>query len=217
MKLYHNPVSAYSQKVLMAFYEKGLGFTDEVVNLFNPVARERYQQVYPRGKIPMLVLDDGEMVPESSIIIETIDAIAPQEPRLIPADPDTARSVRLMDRNLDLYLTDPVTSLLFETMQPHDDQNQTKISQWQDIITLTYTDMAARLEDTAYIASDNFSMADCAAIAGLFYAQETMPFAAFPAIVDYWQRLKERASYHRLKTVRDPLVAEFRNKGRLDD
>lgn len=33
MKLYFNPISSYSQKTLMAFYEKGVSFEPVVVDL----------------------------------------------------------------------------------------------------------------------------------------------------------------------------------------
>ena len=81
MKLYYNPISTYSQKVLIALYEKGLDFEPEIVNLMDADARARYRDVNPLGKIPCLQLDDGHIIPESSIIIEYIDPLA--EPTLI--------------------------------------------------------------------------------------------------------------------------------------
>ena len=50
MKLHYNPISTYSQKVLIALYEKGLEFEPEIVSLMDADARARYREVYPMGK-----------------------------------------------------------------------------------------------------------------------------------------------------------------------
>ena len=51
MKLYYMPVSTYSQKVLLAFYEKGIEFESEIVNLMNPEEAANYREIHPFGKI----------------------------------------------------------------------------------------------------------------------------------------------------------------------
>ena len=91
MKLYHHPISTYSQKVLIALYEKGLDFEREIVQLMDPEKRTEYREVYPMGKVPMLK-DGDHMVPESSIIIEYIDKMA--DPRLISGDDEQQRKIR---------------------------------------------------------------------------------------------------------------------------
>ena len=74
MKLYYYPLSTYSQKVLIALYEKQLEFESELVFLFDPEAATSYKEIYPLGKIPLLV-NEEDMVPESSIIVEYLDRI----------------------------------------------------------------------------------------------------------------------------------------------
>jgi glutathione S-transferase len=41
MKLYYNPLSTYSQKVMIAFNEKGLAYEPEIVNLMSPILARR--------------------------------------------------------------------------------------------------------------------------------------------------------------------------------
>ena len=56
MKLYYHPLSGYSQKVIVAFYEKGLSFDGEIVELMNPEAKAAYMKdVYPIGKVPLMI------------------------------------------------------------------------------------------------------------------------------------------------------------------
>ncbi|MCE2520368.1 MAG: glutathione S-transferase family protein [Alphaproteobacteria bacterium] len=59
--------------------------------------RERYHKLYPLGRIPLMVLDDGRLIPESSIIGEYLDANLDGGPRLIPPGPDEARQSRFHD------------------------------------------------------------------------------------------------------------------------
>ena len=99
MKLYYHPLSTYSQKVLIALHEKGLEFEPEIVHLMEPDARKRYLDIYPMGKIPMLMTGDDHMIPESSIIIEYLDGLG--GPRLIPEDAEQARKTRFKDRMFD--------------------------------------------------------------------------------------------------------------------
>ena len=40
MKLYYYPLSTYCQKVLIALYEKSVGFTPELVSLMNDTERD---------------------------------------------------------------------------------------------------------------------------------------------------------------------------------
>ncbi|GMQ96224.1 MAG: hypothetical protein BMS9Abin14_750 [Gammaproteobacteria bacterium] len=59
MKLYYRPISTYAQKAQIAFYEKSVAFTPELVNLMDEAARAAYRKIYPLGKVPLPVLDEA--------------------------------------------------------------------------------------------------------------------------------------------------------------
>ena len=92
MKFYYHPISSYCQKVLVAMYEKSIEFEPHTVALMDPEKRAEFRDVYPMGKVPLLVIDDDYFIPESSIIIEYLDEIA--EPKLIFGDADKRRKIR---------------------------------------------------------------------------------------------------------------------------
>ncbi len=55
MKFYYNPLSTYSQKAMIALYEKQVKFEPVVVSLMTPEESEAdYEKVYPIGKVPLL-------------------------------------------------------------------------------------------------------------------------------------------------------------------
>ncbi len=207
MKLYYNPISTYSQKVLIAFYEKGLDFEPEIVHLMDPEARTKYREVYPLGKVPCLQLDDGHIIPESSIIIEYLDPLA--APTLIKGDADETRRIRFKDRVFDLYLNEAVVTLLFQGMKAESDQDPERIERAKFHIDTMYSFMEHEFGQQDYANGDEFLMSDCSAAPGLFYAEKLAPFAEYKNISAYWERLKSRPSIQRTHEEAAPILAEF--------
>jgi len=204
MKLHYNPISTYSQKVLIGLYEKGIDFEPEIVNLMDPDARAQYHEVYPLGKIPCLQLDDGHIIPESSIIMEYIDPLA--EPTLIKGDADETRRIRFKDRMFDLYLNDPVVTLLFQGMKPESDQDPERIEKARFHIATMYSFMENEFGKQNFANGEEFLMSDCAAAPGMFYAEQVAPFAEHKNISAYWERLKSRASIQRTHEEAAPIL-----------
>ena len=204
MKLYYFPLSTYSQKAMIAFNEKGISYEPIVVQLLEPAERAEFEKIYPIGKVPFLQANDRP-VPESTSIIEYLEDEFPGTPRMIPAgNGDAPRQVRFMDRMTDLYFTEPLSELVSQQLglRPKDDD---KAARARKYIALTYAHWDQRLATRKWLCGEDFSMADCAAIPGLFYAQSMLPFAAHPHIVAYWQRAQQRPSYAKVRAELEPM------------
>lgn len=209
MKLYYHPLSTYSQKVVMALHEKQMPFEPHIVNMLEEAERKKYREIYPLGKIPLLILDDGHMIPESTIIVEYADMTSDKGPRLIPSDPQSARQVRFFDRMLDLYLNDSVANLIFEGWKPEAERDQALIDRCQERIGIMYDYLDKHLGGKTWLKEESFSMADCAAAPPLFYAQQTAPFADRPNISAYFERVQTRESYRKVIEEAAPYLAEL--------
>jgi glutathione S-transferase len=212
MKLYYHPISTYSQKVLIALYEKSIDFTPEIVNLMDDAARDAYRKIYPLGKVPFVVLDDGHWLPESSIIVEYLDNHFSNAPKLIPDDADLSRQVRFKDRMYDLYLNDSVAALIFESWKPEPERNQELMARSRFRIGVMYDFMEMNLEKQPWTNGESFTLGDCAAAPPLFYAGEMAPFENRPNIVAYWQRLQERSAIRRVFDEAAPYLAALQEK-----
>lgn len=211
MKLYYNPLSTYSQKVLIACYEKGIAFEPEIVNLSNPVEHKAYNKFYPLGKLPLLVTDNSRMIPESSIIIEYFDQRYTKTPDLIPKDKGQARQVRFSDRMHDLYLNDPAIKILRETMKPENERSPSLIIKSRQTLDVIYEFLNHELKNHTWSNGENFSMADCAAAPALFYAQRVHPFNKYASIKAYFSRLMGRPSFQKVVREAEPLLKRFLN------
>ncbi len=212
LKLYYNVASTYSQKALLAFYEKGVPFTPAVVNLQDPAARAGYKKIYTMGKIPLLT-GEGIFIPESSIIIEFLENEFPDSgTRLIPDDKTAARRVRFKDRVTDLYLNDPVANIFFDGLKPPEARNPEAVAKARETIGLTYAYMEDALANNPEAGGADFNMSDCAAFAPLFYAQRLHPFQDHPNIVAYFGRLMARPSVQKLMLELLPALEHFNTK-----
>ena len=84
--LYNAPQSTCSQKVRICLWEKGLEFSEKKLDLFTgDQLTEEYKKLNPNGVVPTLVHND-EVIIDSSVIIEYLDELFPEQP-LAPATP----------------------------------------------------------------------------------------------------------------------------------
>jgi len=91
MKLIGVYLSPYVRRVAAALISRGLPYEHQPVNGYKEYeAASRYN---PVGKVPSLVLDDGEILIDSSAIIDYLNELVPSAP-LIPAG-SSARRVTL--------------------------------------------------------------------------------------------------------------------------
>ena len=181
MQLYYHPRSPYSHKVMIAFAEKRVAFEPIMTRPDN----ERFAQLTPIKKVPLLVLDDGWKIPESTIIVEYLDGHFSTGTRLIPEDRDLARQTRFHDRISDLYVTEPLMSLLFKRGDA--DAAHTRID-------AMLTGLDNHLAKRTWVMGESFTLADCAFLPALRYARELHPFDRYKHVTSYFARAVERPS-----------------------
>lgn len=211
MKLYFHPISTYSQKALIALYEKNVSFDKEIVDLLSPEAAATWKKTYPLGKVPVLV-DGDAFVPESTIVIEYLETKVTGGPRLIPNDPELARKVRFHDRTSDLYLTDPTATLFFDTIAPPDRKDPGGVAKARETLDITFRHLDKILATRTFIVGEAFSMADCATAPALGYLRQLHPFTAYPNLLAYAARLAERPSVRRVVEEAQPYLAKIMSK-----
>ncbi len=198
MELFYHPLSRYSQKVLIALYEKQANFYPRVIELSDPLSRKEFCLFYPPGKLPLLKNKAGVVIPESSIIIEYIDSEFSTGTTLLPQDPQVALDTRLQDRLID----NEFSNILFELehqKQHIDTQNQLLIKQLENDIKRFLTYLDKRLEDNHWLCCDSLTLADCALFPCLHSAQNHFKFFEYDNVDRYWHQAQMRGAYQQVE------------------
>ena len=194
LALYGHPFSSYTQKALIALWEKGLAF--EFRTLEDSVHGAEWARRWPMSKMPLLVDGDRQVV-ETSIIVEYVDITHPAK-RLIPADPMAALDVRFMDRIFDLHVMDAMQVAVDAKLGKLPMGAEAGLDIAKARLHTVYGWLDDRLAGKAWACGDTFTLADCAAAPSLFYADWTYPIPAELACLrDYRARLLARPSVAR--------------------
>lgn len=196
-KLYYHPFSSYSQKALIACYEHGIAFEPRLLEGPDSPAGRELAALWPHQRFPVLV--DGErVVMEATCVIEYLDLQQPPSQRLIPADPQAALEVRLLDRVFDNYVMTPLQKIVFDAMRPPDARDTAGVRDARQMLETSYAWLQRRLAGRAWASGDRFSLADCAAAPSLFYADWAHPIPdTLDVVRGYRQRLLQRPSFAR--------------------
>jgi len=98
--LYHHGSSVCAAKVRFALAEKGIKWTGVYIDILaGEQFTEEYLKLNPKGVVPTLVHDDL-VLPDSTVIIEYLDQIAP-ETSVHPTDPWERAQVRYWTKAVD--------------------------------------------------------------------------------------------------------------------
>lgn len=211
LQLFYHPLSSFCHKVLVALYENGTPFERRLLGQEDPATYAEFARLWPTSKMPLLRdLAHDRTVPETSIIIEYLQAFHPGPVTMIPADPRLASDVRLWDRLFDLYVHLPMQKIVGDTFRPAGAHDAAGVAEARALLRRSYAMVEQALGAREWIAGDSFSMADCAAAPALFYADTVEPIGAgSPALTAYLNRLMARPSYARVLEEAEPSFAMF--------
>ncbi|HVV66311.1 MAG TPA: glutathione S-transferase family protein [Rhizomicrobium sp.] len=210
LKLYYHPLSSFCWKVLIALYEKDIPFEPVLVDLQDAAAREKFLKLWPIGKFPV-IRDEARdwLAPESTIIIEYLDRHYPGRKQLIPSDPDLARQARMRDRFFDLHVQEPMQKIVGDRIRPDGGKDPFGVAEararLKTALGMIEADIGAR-----WIMGEEFTLADCAAMPALFYADKVSPLKGrFDKTLAYLERLKTRPAVARTLKEAEPYMRMF--------
>jgi len=181
LTLYEHPFALYCQKVLIALNELGVAF--DVLEEQRDFDRADLAKLWPPASIPVLV-DGDRVIGETSIIIEHVAGA-----RLVPS-----LEARLWDRICDQYVSDAVQAIVADAIEQRSGTRAT--GQARDRLDVAYGMLESQLAALEFLAGDTFTIADCAAAPGLFYALAIHPWdeGTHPRLTRYYRALAQRPS-----------------------
>jgi glutathione S-transferase len=209
LTLWYHPLSSFCWKALIALYEAEVEFTPRFVNLGDPTERAAFAAVWPLAKFPVLQDEaSGAVTPESSIIVEWLAAHYPSARTLVPEDPAVALRVRLLDRLIDSYIHLPFQQVVAERMRPAEAKDPFGLAQSKALIAQGY-DLIGPMLGEWWALGETFTLADCAALPALHYADYGVSLDGWPGLRAYLERLKARPTIARVLAEAEPYFQYF--------
>ena len=194
MKLTFSPASPFARKVRIAAIETGLIDKIELVpaSVAPGQANDEYSRITPLKKLPVLILDNGDVILDSYVIVEYLDELAGG--RLIPGDGPRRWKLKT-DHSLINGMLDSMLLCRYEKMvRPQGSQWQA----WADDHWNRAWGGMARFENRPDVLSGPFDIVQIGLVCVLGYAD--FRFAdcgwrkAYPKLDAFHQKMLERPS-----------------------
>ena len=198
MKLYFAP-GACSLSPHIVLREAGLPFELERVDLKAKKLKNGadYYQINPKGQVPVLALDDGEMLTEGPAIVQYIADMAPASGLIPPAgSKERYRAQEWLNFvSSELHKN---FSPLFRANTPEDYRPIAK-----DNLANRFAYVDKQLSNYPYLLGDRFTVADAYLFTMLMWAKfQSIDLTAFANLLKFMARVGER------QKVKDALQAE---------
>jgi glutathione S-transferase len=158
MKLLYTLNSPYARKVRIVALEKHIELELQEVVLADPDCIVKNHN--PLGKVPVLVLADGDSVYDSRVIVEYLDNHAPGT-HLIPTDNSSKIWVRRWEALAD-GVCDAAVSAMLEQRKPLEKQLQANIDKQLDKVTRGLEVLNLDITKKKWCVNETFSLADIA-------------------------------------------------------
>lgn len=200
MKLLGSPGSPYARKARIAMLEKKINCEFVADRPSNPDSQVPKHN--PLGKVPVLVLDDGKGMIDSSVIVEYFDGIG-SGPKLIPAEFSERIAVRQWEALGD-GIVDAIVALTHDSRYTETcDANAAWYQKQQKKIERGLATLERDIGDHAYCFGNAFGLGDICAGMALGYLDRAYGHydwrGKFPGLKRYADQLFVRASFQQTK------------------
>jgi len=194
MKLLASKTSPYARKVRILLAEKQIPFTLVEESAWN--ADTTVPRYNPLNKVPVLVLDDGTCLYDSTVIAEYLDPLG--APAFIPPSGLDRAKVR-RDEALGNGITDAGLAIFLERKRPANLQDPAWIARQKGKVEAGIAALERELGGKAYLHGDAMTLGDIACACALLWLEFRMPEfgwrRAHAALGRWIERLEARPSF----------------------
>jgi len=196
MKLIGSLGSPYVRKARITLAEKKIDYKLVLEDVWS--ADTAIQDFNPLGKVPCLVMEDGEAVFDSRVICEYVDMLSPVG-KLIPPSGRERVEVRCWEALADGILDATIAIRLEGLQRTPEQRSDAWIERQRRKIDAGLTAMAQGLGGNAWCAGNRYTLADIAVGCTLGYLDFRMPEIDWrdphPNLARYYEKLSQRPSF----------------------
>jgi glutathione S-transferase len=198
MKLIGSNTSPYVRKVRIVMAEKKLEYSFTLEDVWSE--QTRISEANPLGKVPCLIMEGGEALFDSRVIVEYLDTLSPVG-KLIPAVGRERAEVKTWEALAD-GVNDAALLARMEAVwdkRTEAQRSQAWIDRQLDKIGASLKAMSTGLGDKPYCTGIHISLADIAVGCALGYLDFRFPQigwrGAHPNLVRLMEKLEQRPSF----------------------
>jgi len=200
MKLVGMLDSPYVRRVAISLELYGVDFVHEPLSVFSTYSE--FARINPVVKAPTLVLDDGTVLMDSSLILDYLEALAPADRKLLP-QPPTARAKDLQLLGLALAACEKSVQIVYEhNLRPAEKQHAPWLERVNGQLLAAYTLLDEHLSQAD---SEALTQASLTAAVAWSFSQFTVASVvkadAFPHVQRHAERLERHPAFKRYPIV----------------
>jgi len=200
--------SPFVRRVAIALHHYGMPFERRVLSVFKDF--DEMITINPLGKVPSLILDDGETLFDSRTIIEYLDAIATTSKQLVPTmEPDRRKVLKIETIGVGLAEKTYERGLEYSRRAPGASDPK-----WRDRLELQIGSACHWLEShslSPWLYGDTFTRADLAVAVAMQYLERVVPeiesVRQFPKIHELRQRCEALEAFTMVHDARVEALA----------
>lgn len=196
MKLIGSLASPYVRKVRVVMLEKKIDYDFALDNVWG--SETKIHKSNPLGKVPCLIMDDGGAMFDSRVIVEYLDTLTPVG-KLIPPSGRERAEIKCWEALADGVCDAGILVRLERTLRPADQQSEEWVGRQMAKINDGLKAMSSGLQDTAYCAGKQYTLADVAVGCALGWLSLRFPEIDwrrdYPNLEKLFEKLMERPSF----------------------
>lgn len=192
MKLIGMLDSPYVRRVAISLELYGVDFVHEPLSVLRTFTE--FSQINPVVKAPTLVLDDGTVLMDSSLILDYLETLAPADKKLLPSQP-AARARDLQTLGLALAACEKSVQIVYEhNLRPAEKLHAPWLDRVSGQLLAAYSLLEKQLSD-----SEALSQASITAAVAWSFSQFTVASVvkadAFPNLKRHAERLEQHPAF----------------------
>lgn len=195
MKLFGTPTSPYVRKVRIVLNEKKIPYEFILEELGSP--KSTLSQFNPLGKVPCIVLDDNQILYDSSVIVDYVDALKSDNP-LLPENARERAFVKCWEALADGVM-DASILVRLEDRREKAMQSADWVNLQMGKVATSLKALSDQLGSNTYCYNNQFSLADIAVGCALGWLNlrfgEVTWKKDYPNLAKLYERLLQRGSF----------------------
>lgn len=199
--------SPFVRRVAIALHHYGHPFERQVLSVFKDF--DAVLAINPMGKVPSLILDDGDTLFDSRAIIDYLDEMAPAERRLTPAEQPQRRRILQIE-----VVGVTLAEKIYERGIEHNRRAPgTSDPAWRKRLERQISSTCEWLEDRrsgAWFFEGGFSRADLAVAVAMQYLERVLPMVQsvvrYPRLQAHRLRCESREAFDKVQDAQEEAV-----------